>query len=188
MPQTSFKDVLLLISNWTFKLGSDVEELWSSAATLRLYCKIFSNDQHSTRKEVKNACFYKVNHKMDDKFFNSGTKPHLRHIRRCNCLLWICQNTKFILWKHGLYSRVRKKLDVKYGNVKQKEIMGNLWKMFSMQILQDCDLNFDTKSRNCQNFKHQCCLKCVDEYMLIRFFFKRYYRTKLYLLASGQAR
>lgn len=42
-----------------------------------------------------------------------------------------------------------------------------------MQILQSCDLNFDTKSRNCQNFKHKCCLKCVDEYMLIRFFFKK---------------
>lgn len=37
-----------------------------------------------------------------------------------------------------------------------------------MQILDGCDLNFDTKSHNCQNCKHQCCLKCVDEYMLIR--------------------
>lgn len=43
-----------------------------------------------------------------------------------------------------------------------------------MQILQGCDLNFDTKSRNCQNFKHQCCLRCVDEYMLIIYiFFKK---------------
>lgn len=31
------------------------------------------------------------------------------------------------------------------------------------------------------DFKHQCCLKCVDEYTLIKQ--KKYYKTKLYLLA-----
>lgn len=55
-----------------------------------------------------------------------------------------------------------------------------------MQILQSCDLNFETKSRNCQNFKHKCCLKCVDEYMLNRFFFKKKKVLQSKALFTGQ--
>lgn len=61
--------VLLMITNQTVKSDGKFGCLGTMKFSCHpeiIFCIIFKNDQHSTRKEVKNSCFYKVNNKMDD--------------------------------------------------------------------------------------------------------------------------